>query len=153
MVQRKLLSFEHYQKFKSPETVKTALGAIGQWMIDESKRSSESVSRGYKEAGVSPDGQLWKNYQRNMMPLDRPDFRAAILIQIAHEAVRTKFKSSANELDQLGAFVEMVTLAQHQTGSHFQDIQHRFPDIYHSVIICLADQPRARFRGRKLVGW
>ena len=80
-----------------------------------------------------------------MIPLDHPDSRAAILIQIAHDTVRTKFKSSANELDQLGAFVEMVTLAQHQTGSHFQDIQHRFPDTYHSVIICLADQPKARF--------
>ena len=91
-----------YQKFKSPETVKTALGAIGQWMIDESKRSGEPVNRGYKEDGVSPDGQLWKNYQRNRIPLDRPDSRATILIQIAHEAVRTKFKSSANELDQLG---------------------------------------------------
>ena len=45
----------------------------------------------------------------------------------------------------MGAFVEMVTLAQHQTGSHYQDIQHRFPDTYHSVIICLADQPKTRF--------
>ena len=71
------------------------------------------MSRGYKEAGVSPDGQLWKNYQRNMIPLDCADYRTAVLIQIAHDAVRNKFKSSANELDRLGAFVEMVTLAQH----------------------------------------
>ena len=83
-------------------------------MIDESKRSGEPVNRGYKEDGVSPDGQLWKNYQRNMIPLDRPDSRTAVLIRIARDAVR--------ELDQLGAFVEMVALAQHQTGVHYQDI-------------------------------
>ena len=137
-----------YQKFKSPETIKTALGAIGRWMIDESKRTSEPVSRGYKEAGVSPDGQLWKNYQRNRISLNPPDSKATILIQLARDAVRTKSKSSADELDQLGAFVELVTLAQHQTGNHFQDIQHRFPDTHHSVIVCLADYPKARFEMR-----
>ena len=86
-----------------------------------------------------------------MIPLDRPDSRATILIQIAHEAVRTKFKNSANELDQLGAFFEMVTMEQHQTGSHFQDIQHRFPDTYHSVIICLS-KSKFSIRAHELEG-
>ena len=51
-----------YQKFKA------ALGAVGRWMIDESNRSGRPMNIGYKEAGVSPDGQLWKNYQRDKIP-------------------------------------------------------------------------------------